>query len=52
MSKYICDLCGWEYDPAVGYPDWGIAPGTPFEALPDNFECPLCAAPKEHFEEL
>lgn len=47
--KYTCDLCGWEYDPAVGYPDNGIAPGTPFEDLPDDFTCPLCGAGKDQF---
>lgn len=51
MKKYICDPCGWEYDPAVGVPEKGVAPGTPFEDLPDNFECPLCGAPKERFTE-
>ena len=51
MKKYICDPCGWEYDPAVGVPELGIAPGTPFEALPDTFVCPLCGASKEHFSE-
>ena len=42
MKKYVCDMCGWEYDPAVGVPEAGIEPGTPFEQLPDDFECPLC----------
>lgn len=51
MKKYICDPCGWEYDPAVGAPEIGIAPGTPFEELPDTFECPMCGAGKEHFSE-
>ena len=49
MKKYVCDVCGWVYDPAVGVPEAGIAPGTPFEKLPDDFECPLCAMGKEHF---
>ena len=34
MAKYVCDLCGYEYDPANGDPDSGVAPGTPFEDLP------------------
>lgn len=34
MAKYICDVCGYEYDPAVGDEEHGIAPGTPFESLP------------------
>ena len=49
MKKYRCDVCGWEYDPAQGDPDLGIAPGTPFESLPENFECPLCGAGKSYF---
>ena len=40
--KYVCDLCGWVYDEAVGDPDHGIAPGTKFADLPEDFECPLC----------
>ncbi|MBR6197547.1 MAG: rubredoxin [Bacteroidaceae bacterium] len=47
--KYVCDVCGWEYDPAVGDPDNGIAPGTPFESLPDDFVCPLCGVGKDEF---
>lgn len=49
MKKYICDICGWVYDPAVGYPDEGIKPGTAFEDLPDEFICPECGAGKEDF---
>ncbi len=51
MSKYVCSVCGWEYDEEVGDPDNGIEPGTEFEDLPDDFECPLCGAGKEDFEE-
>ncbi len=51
MKKYVCDACGWEYDEAVGDPDNGIAPGTKFEDLPDDFECPLCGVGKESFSE-
>ena len=39
--KYICDVCGWEYDEAVGDPEHGIAPGTSFDELPEDFACPL-----------
>ncbi len=49
MDKYVCDLCGWTYDPAVGDPDNGIAPGTAFEDLPDDFVCPICGATKDQF---
>ena len=51
MKKYVCDLCGWVYDEELGDPDNGIAPGTKFEDLPDDFECPLCGAGKEDFSE-
>ena len=47
--KYKCDVCGWEYDEAVGDPDNGIAPGTKFEDLPEGFACPLCGAGKDDF---
>ncbi len=50
MKKYVCVLCGWIYDPSVGDPDQGIAPGTPFEDLPDDFICPECGADKDDFE--
>lgn len=46
---YVCDICGWEYDPELGYPEGGIAPGTRFEDLPDDFVCPLCGAGKDEF---
>ncbi|MBQ8736930.1 MAG: rubredoxin [Bacteroidaceae bacterium] len=49
MGKYVCDVCGWIYDPAEGNEEFGIAPGTPFEELPDNFECPLCSVGKDQF---
>ena len=49
MKKYVCDLCGWEYDPAVGIPELGIAPGTPFEDLPTDSSCPLCDVGKDQF---
>ena len=49
IMKYVCDACGWEYDEAVGDPENGIAPGTKFEELPDDFECPLCRVGKDMF---
>ncbi len=49
MDKYKC-VCTYEYDPAVGDPDNGIAPGTAFEDLPDDWKCPFCGAPKAVFE--
>lgn len=50
MAKYKCNICGWVYDPAVGDPDGGIAPGTPFEKIPDDWVCPMCGAGKSDFE--
>jgi rubredoxin len=49
MKKYVCDVCGYIYDPAEGDPDSGIAPGVAFEDLPDDWVCPVCGAPKEDF---
>ena len=47
----VCDGCGYEYDPVKGDPSADIAPGTPFEKLPDDWVCPECAEPKAHFQE-
>ncbi len=52
MTKYVCSVCGYVYDPAVGDPDGGIAPGTTFKDLPDDWVCPVCGAGKEVFEEV
>lgn len=46
MKKYVCDVCGWVYDPEVGDPEGGIAPGTAFEDIPDDWVCPLCGVGK------
>ena len=50
MGKWKCKICGYVYDPENGDPDAGVAPGTPFEKLPDDWVCPLCGAPKDMFE--
>ena len=50
MKKYRCTVCDWVYDPELGDPDAGIAPGTAFEDLPDDFVCPLCGVGKDQFE--
>ena len=47
--KYVCDVCGWIYDEAEGLPEAGITPGTKFQDLPDDFECPLCLVGKDQF---
>ena len=51
MKKYVCSVCHYVYDPEVGEPDNGIAAGTPFEELPEDYTCPLCALGKDVFEE-
>ena len=50
MDKYVCTVCDWVYDPAIGDPEHGIAPGTAFEDLPDDWVCPLCGVGKDEFE--
>lgn len=52
MRKWICRICGHIYDPAEGDPDSGIAPGTPFEAIPDDWTCPDCGVAKADYELL
>ena len=47
--KFVCNICGYVYDPAVGDPDSGIAPGTPFEDIPADWVCPVCGVGKEDF---
>lgn len=49
MQKYICDVCGWVYDPTVGDPANGVEPGTSFEDIPDDWVCPDCGAEKDMF---
>lgn len=49
MKKYVCNVCGFEYDPEVGLPKQGIPPGTAFEDLPDSFTCPVCGVAKTEF---
>jgi rubredoxin len=52
MPRYRCVICNYVYDPAIGDPDGGIAPGTPFEKIPDNWVCPVCGADKSQFEKI
>ncbi|NMC54729.1 MAG: rubredoxin [Chloroflexi bacterium] len=49
MEKWECTSCGYIYDPAYGDPDGGIAPGTPFEDIPDDWVCPDCGVSKSMF---
>ncbi len=50
MSKYVCTVCGYVYDPEKGEPETNTPPGTPFESLPDGWVCPVCGAAKDMFE--
>ena len=52
MAKYKCSVCGWIYDPEIGDEEGGIAPGTPFVTLPDDWVCPVCGAVKSDFEKI
>lgn len=49
MKKYVCNACGYIYDPLEGDPDSNIPPGVAFEDLPQDWVCPVCGAPKEEF---
>jgi rubredoxin len=50
MQKYECTACGYIYDPEKGHPDTGVAPGTPWEDVPEDWVCPLCGVDKSEFE--
>jgi rubredoxin len=49
MKKFVCNACGYVYDPAKGDPDRGIAPGTEFKDLPADWTCPDCGVGKDEF---
>ena len=49
MDKYVCDICGYIYDPANGDPDNGVAPGTAWEQVPADWVCPLYGVGKDQF---
>ncbi len=51
MAKWVCTVCNYVYDEEVGDPDGGIAPGTRFEDIPDDWVCPLCGVGKDQFEQ-
>jgi len=50
MQKYICVLCSYVYDPEIGDPDNGVAPGTAFADLPEDWVCPDCGVGVDEFE--
>ena len=52
MDRYVCTLCGYVYDPALGDPDNGVAAGTKFDDIPDDWVCPLCGVDKSSFEAI
>jgi rubredoxin len=52
MKSYRCIICDYIYDPALGDPDSGIAAGTLFEDIPDDWVCPICGADKSNFEAI
>lgn len=51
MEKWICSVCDYVYDPEKGDPDNGVDPGTAWEDVPDDWECPLCGVGKEDFDQ-
>ncbi len=50
MDRYVCQVCGYVYDPAKGDPENGVAAGTSFDAVPEDWTCPICGAGKSDFE--
>lgn len=50
MEKWRCKVCDWIYDPATGDPDNGVAAGTAWEAIPEDWVCPICGAGEDEFE--
>lgn len=52
QSKYICEICGYIYDPAKGDPSEGISAGTSFNELPDSWRCPYCGVDKTMFKKV
>ncbi|PKL68769.1 MAG: rubredoxin [Methanobacteriales archaeon HGW-Methanobacteriales-1] len=52
MAKYICEMCGYIYDPENGDPDSGVEAGTSFEDIPDEWVCPICGVGKDQFKKM
>lgn len=50
MKTWICVVCGFVYDEAQGWPQDGIAPGTRWEGVPEDWTCPECGVTKAEFE--
>ncbi len=51
MARFVCNVCGYVYDEEEGCPDAGVAPGTEWKNVPDDFVCPLCGVGKDEFTE-
>lgn len=51
MKNYVCDVCGYVYEPENGDPDNGVAPGTAFKDVPADWVCPICSVGKDQFSE-
>ena len=51
-EKYVCEVCDWVYDPAIGDPENAIAPGTSFADIPDDWVCPVCGVGKDQFKPI
>jgi len=49
MDKYVCNVCGYVYNPAEGDPENGVTPGTSWDKVPEDWVCPVCGAPKAEF---
>lgn len=49
MKRYVCDVCGYVYDPAKGDPENGVMEGTPWEDVPEHWVCPVCGVGKDQF---
>jgi rubredoxin len=49
MEKYVCEVCGYVYDEELGEEDQGIAPGTKWAEVPEDFVCPVCGVGKDEF---
>lgn len=52
LNRHECSTCGYIYEPQKGDDRRQIAPGTPFAALPDDWRCPVCNAPKTRFSDI
>lgn len=49
MERYVCNICGYVYDPQKGDPEGKVEPGVPFSELPEIWVCPVCGSGKEEF---